>query len=551
MLVYNNATKDDRVMKEAESLQSAGHEVTVVGIPDNEAKVPLEYLPNGVRIVRSMWQARAYTKLLISTVLRTIPLIAIAGLLIWGLFHLIVYFLGEVDLSQVWGGIQGLFRAITQTTLLEVAYVVAALLVAAVLFYVGSRAFNELFRLVQTVVIQRRTERETVLRYSEELLHENLLEEDEFPKIKSRIPGWVPDVILEFFLGPASWFMGEEAVKFALYRFRSQAIADLVIRLKPDVVHCHDCPALPTGAIIKRRLGIPLVYDAHEIYEAAATRIPGITEYYARVHRNFLGYVDLFITINDSAALYYRRAYPKAKPAIVIRNATRPVAPFTYDGRLHDAAEIPRSQKILLYQGGFTKDRGLPTVVRSAQLLPKGWTLIMLGWGPLSGELKQIAAGLRSVDVEAKDETKIRFIQRVPRQELHLWSAGAAVGIIPYENKMLNHWICTPNKLWEFPTAGVPLLVQPFPELRKVVEQYHCGWLLPESFTSLAIAEALEGLTDEMIAEAREGCARFVEADNWTVVYEKRLRSAYMTLDKKRVGQPSKAEAAVPSAATT
>ena len=46
-------------------------------------------------------------------------------------------------------------------------------------------------------------------------------------------------------------------------------------RIKPDVIHCHDCLTLPTGWKIKKALGIPLIYDAHEIYEAAASRVSG------------------------------------------------------------------------------------------------------------------------------------------------------------------------------------------------------------------------------------------------------------------------------------
>src|ERR1043166_2656882 len=63
MIVYNNATKDGRVMREAHSLRAAGHAVTVIGIPDPDAKAPVEYLEDGVRVLHVLWQARAYRKL--------------------------------------------------------------------------------------------------------------------------------------------------------------------------------------------------------------------------------------------------------------------------------------------------------------------------------------------------------------------------------------------------------------------------------------------------------------------------------------------------------
>ena len=105
-------------------------------------------------------------------------------------------------------------------------------------------------------------------------------------------------------------------------------MAALAIKLKPDVIHCHDCMALPTGFLVKHALNLPLVYDAHEIYEFAAARVFGINDYYARLHRRYLPHVDRFITINDSIALYYRYAYPDAPSAVVIRNATNKAAVF-------------------------------------------------------------------------------------------------------------------------------------------------------------------------------------------------------------------------------
>jgi len=39
--------------------------------------------------------------------------------------------------------------------------------------------------------------------------------------------------------------------------------------------------------------------------------------------------------------------------------------------------------------------------------------------------------------------------------------------------------------------------------------------VLPETLTASAIADLVSGLTGEMIADAKAGCQRFVEADNW------------------------------------
>jgi glycosyltransferase involved in cell wall biosynthesis len=373
----------------------------------------------------------------------------------------------------------------------------------------------------------RASEEDTVRRYAEALMKEGALEGADFPSVKSRIPGWVPDWLLAVTLEPIEWF-GGNTTKFTLLRYRSREMTAVAIRLKPDIVHCHDCLTLPAGWKVKQALGIPLVYDAHEIYEAAASRMVGITDYYARIHKKYLRKVDGFITVNDSAALYYSHAYPGVPKPVVIRNAIMLSPSEPYDGRLHDAAGLSEDTRILLYQGGFSEGRGLPILVRSASMLPEGWSLVMMGWGPLAGQLKQIAA--QAAMRAGRDDDKVRFIPPAPQKELKSWTQGATLGIIPYEGKMLNHWIATPNKLWEYPGAGVPLVVQPFPEMRRVVATYHCGWTLPETLTASAIADLVASLSDEQIAQARLGCMRFIEADNWTARYEKRLLDLYASL---------------------
>lgn len=309
----------------------------------------------------------------------------------------------------------------------------------------------------------------------------------------------------------------------------------VAMRLRPDVIHCHDIHALPVGVYVRFRTGCRLVYDAHEIYEELPQLDKTGRRRYRRVHWFCQRFVDEFITINDSIAKWSAEHYPRLPSATVIMNATRLTEVGVYDQRLHKAAGLPPETRILLYQGGYSTHRGLELLVESARFLPNGWCLVMMGWGNLEDHLRVLGERINADRGSATVGDAVRFIGPAAQNELAEWTQGATIGVIPYENTGLNHWFCTPNKLWEYPNAGVPILVSPFPEMRRFVEAYGHGWLLPERMMVESLGKFISNLDDSKIAEARANAKRFIDDNNWHI-FEQRLISAYDRLIKRANG---------------
>jgi len=63
----------------------------------------------------------------------------------------------------------------------------------------------------------------------------------------------------------------------------------------------------------------------------------------------------------------------------------------------------------------------------------------------------------------------------MPFQELPAETSKADLGIALEENIGLNYYYALPNKLFDYIQAGVPVLVSPFPEMQKIVNQYEIG----------------------------------------------------------------------------
>ncbi|MFQ5733410.1 MAG: glycosyltransferase family 4 protein [Planctomycetaceae bacterium] len=301
----------------------------------------------------------------------------------------------------------------------------------------------------------------------------------------------------------------------------------------PDVVHCHDLTTIKVGAVHRRRSpDCRFVYDSHELTEHQ--------EPFSWWHRRHLlgrqrrsgKWVDAYITVNDSLAAYSRKYHPYFPPAVVVKNATHPpVARVENDGRLHRAVGLSPEKKVLLFQGGFVPGRGLPTLLQAATLLPDDWRLVLMGWGPLETELHELR------DALPNGREMVRFIPAASQEELPFWTAGATVGTILYENTCLNHWFCSPNKLWEYANAGVPILASRFPEMESTIARNGTGWLLQMPATARQIAERVRSISADDVAAKKRRCAEFVRRDNWSV-YESRLLEMYGTLFGGRAAKP-------------
>src|SRR5690606_25627769 len=135
-------------------------------------------------------------------------------------------------------------------------------------------------------------------------------------------------------------------------RIRTAHILERASAEAGDVVHCHDLQALPIGAALKRKLGLRLVWDGDEMYEEVAEGRAKYAKICRATLKKYQEEVDRFITINESIADFYAKNYPKLPPATIVKNATYYNPGVRDDGRLHAAADLPRMQKIALYQGG-------------------------------------------------------------------------------------------------------------------------------------------------------------------------------------------------------
>lgn len=250
-----------------------------------------------------------------------------------------------------------------------------------------------------------------------------------------------------------------------------------------DVVVAHDLPMLAVGHALAGEFGARLIYDSHELYsEQEFTR--GQRASWAKVERRHIYACDRVITVNPSIARELETRYGLAEVA-VIHNAERISQFGSRSWYLHECFDIPREHRVLLFQGGFSAGRNLLELVEAMMLLRDSKIhLVLLGDGQLADALHHL--------IKRKGlQTRVHLHPAVAQTQLLEVTAAADAGVIPYQAICLNNYYCTPNKLFEFIAAGLPILASDLPELRRLVEGNQIG-CVGDLATPPAIAKMIE-----------------------------------------------------------
>lgn len=239
-------------------------------------------------------------------------------------------------------------------------------------------------------------------------------------------------------------------------------LLDLAVKERGDIYHAHDLPSLSSAYKAARFYNVPLIYDSHELYcgqefgklETATWR---------RIESSLICKTDAIITINESIAGLLKEWYGCVEP-IVIMNKVNPYNDsFGKDEKIiHSTLNLDLNIPILLYQGSITTSRNIENLILAMKKVKSNVVLVLLGGGASREKLFNLSKN-------NKLEEKVYFIEEVPQKYLLKYTSSADVGLIPYLGSCLNSYYCTPNKLFEFISAGVPILANNLPEINKVV----------------------------------------------------------------------------------
>lgn len=295
-----------------------------------------------------------------------------------------------------------------------------------------------------------------------------------------------------------------------------------------DVVHVHDLPLLKHAAILAAEKNARLVFDSHEIYHEQEDMLPRLRRQLLANEKRCVPKCDIFITVNEAIADFFEKLHGK-RPMVLLNCADPPPPGFDATSRhdLRQKAGLPDNARVVIYQGWISAERNLATLVQAAEHLPENTYLVMIGYGAYEPELKKRIEGKPWQD-------RVRFLGRVEPEHIMAMTAGADLGVIPYQAVDLNHRLCSPNKFFEYVQTYVPILAHELPFFEKMGERY--GVVATDDLSNVvSMGRAINRLIDDpnRLDKMRQACRRAATELNWEVESRK-LLDAYEKMGAAR-----------------
>jgi glycosyltransferase involved in cell wall biosynthesis len=293
------------------------------------------------------------------------------------------------------------------------------------------------------------------------------------------------------------------------------------LRVGADVYHLHDSELIPIGWILKLR-GRRVIFDAHEdrpkqilskpwIHPSLRPAVAAVTRL---VERASAAVFDRVVAVTPSVAA----TFPPHK--------THLVQNYPIPGELAAITGIPYEERPpeVVFVGGINEIRGIHEMVQAMEHLPADSASQLVLIGRFDDPAVERAVRRRP------GWKRVRAVGWQSRDEVAAHLARARAGLVLYHPEP-NHVSAQPNKLFEYMSAGLPVIASDFPLWRDIVLAQGAG-LLVDPLDPKAIADKMLWLLehpDEAHTMGENGRSAVADTLNWDHEAEE-LLAMYATL---------------------
>jgi len=255
----------------------------------------------------------------------------------------------------------------------------------------------------------------------------------------------------------------------------SKLVYKKALSLDADVYHFHD-PELLRFALRLKRKGKKVIYDAHEDVPKQIMGKFWINKYLRKIvssgFRWFENFVSKRLDYILTATPFIKDRFAEINPNVLDINN------FPLLSELLEETSWSNKKNEICYLGGITQIRGSETLIDSLEFLNDDVILNFAG--------KYSPQSLRDTLITKKGWSKVNEMGFVSRTETAQVMANSKVGIVTF-HPLPNHVDAQPNKMFEYMSAGIPVVGSNFPLWEAILIDNNCGVCVdPEDPKSVA-----------------------------------------------------------------
>ncbi len=245
------------------------------------------------------------------------------------------------------------------------------------------------------------------------------------------------------------------------------------ILIRPKIMYGHDRYLCLATLIISRLFRLKTIYDAHELILPEKNFYLNFSNLLLYKSEKFsLSKFDILISANKERAKVMKKHFDLKFLPLSIRNITQSTIGTVskkYIIEKYINFVFKRDQKYIVYSGYFAKERGLKFFTDLLNILPKNISLVLIGSGPAQKFINFLK------DSNINLYKRIKIINKVPNSHLQDVLSLFDLGLVYYSNININNILCSPNKVYEYAHAGLPIIGTDQKTLIELIDGYKIG----------------------------------------------------------------------------
>jgi glycosyltransferase involved in cell wall biosynthesis len=294
---------------------------------------------------------------------------------------------------------------------------------------------------------------------------------------------------------------------FLFYKFFNIRLFFYLLFHKFDLLVANDLDTLPANYLVSRLKRLTLVYDSHEYFIGVPelNNKPFRKWFWKTIEKSVFPHLQNVMTVSDLIAEQYLKEY--GIRSAVVRNCSPSSKGIT--GYRRTELGVPDDHLLLVFQGGgINIDKGGEELIEALKITEKV-SLLVVGSGDIVRVLKQKTELLNLTD-------RVNFIPKVTWEELMRYTKAADTGMSLEKDTNLNYRFSLPNKLFDYISAGIPVITGSLPEIKKIIDFNNCGIIIP-SITPEEISKAIVILRDDksLLNKLKQNSVYASESLNW------------------------------------